>query len=305
LQVLIILFSVLSFLTCDANLATYLKPALNKHPISTIPKVDYMYVINLDHRKEKFESTVREFAPYHISPYRFSAVNGWNLPTQAVWDLALTFKKGMRPGGMGTVFKNINGKEYLSYEIVEKEGEIYCTHAFTKGVLGCILSHLSVMNDALESNYALVWICEDDIEVVRDPRIITKYIDDLDRIVGRENWDLLFTYRDYRGEGGQYYKAWGAAYRPNIDTRDQERFNIDISISPELKQTGTRFGGHSIIWTREGLKKVLSFYEQYKVFLPYDLDFVLIPNIKMYSVVDDVVTNKLNALTDLGGDSIP
>jgi hypothetical protein len=280
----------------------HLRVLQDKSPVSSIRNIDYIYVINLDHRREKYEQTVQELAPYGIVPYRFSAVNGWKLPIEVIWDVSLEFKEGMRLGGMGTVYKidPENKKEYLSHEIVDQLGERYLVHCASRGMIGCLLSHLTVMQDALFSDYEVVWICEDDIEVVRNPYSLSSYIDDLDRIVGRENWDVLFTFRDYRGPNGEYIVAYGANYRPNIDTHNQEQFMIDKPISDELRQVGTRFGTQSMIWTRQGIEKVLKFYDEYKCFIPYDMDLVLVPNIRMYSTRQDVVTNRLNALTDLG-----
>ena len=167
-------------------------------------------------------------------------------------------------------------------------------------MVGCILSHLTVIQDALRSGYDIVWVCEDDIEVVRDPNILSQYIDDLDRIVGRDNWDLLFTFRDYRGNDGKYYTPYGASYRPNIETRHQEKFNIDRPISKALRQVGSRFGTQSMIWTKRGMKKLLDYYRTCKIFVPYDLDLVLVPDIRIYSTIEDVVTNKLESQSDLG-----
>ncbi|MBS0626746.1 MAG: hypothetical protein JSS09_00865, partial [Verrucomicrobia bacterium] len=82
--------------------------------------------------------------------------------------------------------------------------------------------------------------------------------------------------------------------------RDQNKFNIDRLLSKEIRQVGSRFGTQSMIWTKKGLQKVLDYYQKYKIFMPYDLDLSLIPDIKIYSVVEDVVVNKLEALSDLG-----
>ena len=169
-----------------------------------------------------------------------------------------------------------------------------------RGAVGCVLSHLSVIQDAYNSLYKTVWICEDDIEIVRDPKILSQYIDELDSLVGRDHWDILFTFRDYRGPGGVYFTPSGSDYRPDIDTRDQKKFNINIPINANLRQVGTRFGTQSMIFSRAGLEKLLNFYKEHNIFMPYDLELACIPGIKMYSVLEDVVTNKLNSISDLG-----
>ncbi|MEN9344202.1 MAG: hypothetical protein RLZZ453_989 [Chlamydiota bacterium] len=287
---------------CFSELHDHLPILNDKTEVMTIRNVDYMYVINLDHRKKKYQLTLDEFAPYGIVPYRFSAINGWKLPIETLWDVSLVFQKGMRPGGMGTVYRidPVNGKEYVSHEVVEVEGTSYLCHCSARGVIGCILSHLTVIKDALNSGYEIIWICEDDVEVVKNPHILSDYIDQLDLLEGRENWDVLFTFRDYRGPEGQYYTPYGANYRPNIETRCQEKFNINKPISSDLRQSGSRFGTQSMIWTKRGMEKVLRYYENYKIFMPYDLDIILVPDIHIYSVIEDVVTNKLDVQSDLG-----
>ncbi|MBS0586167.1 MAG: glycosyltransferase family 25 protein [Verrucomicrobia bacterium] len=299
-KIVSLLFTIFISSGYSGEFIDHLRKLDDKTPVETIRNVDYMYVINLDHRPEKYEMTMRELAPYGIKPYRFSAVNAWKLPFDVVDDVCLKFEKGMRPGGMGTVYRHVNGKEYHSHEIVEVEGTPYICHCTARGALGCVLSHLTVMYDALCSGYNTVWICEDDIEVVQDPNILSRYIEDLDRIVGRENWDVFYTFRDYRGPGGKYYTAYGGAYHPGVDTRDQNKYNINRPISTYLRQSGSRFGTQSMIWTRNGIKKVLEHYKKYRIFLPYDLELTIIPGIKMYSVQEDVVTNILDALSDLG-----
>lgn len=280
---------------------TDLLPTLeDKIPIHSISGVDYIYVINLDHRKEKYRLTLEQLAPYGIVPYRLSGVNGWKLPFKTIQEVGLVFQAGMRPGGMGSVYRMDQGKEYVSHEVVEAEGTQYYCHCLARGAVGCVLSHLTALKDAQSAGYDVIWICEDDIEVMRDPHILSQYIEDLNRLEGKDHWDVLFTFRDYRVANGQYATPYGAAYRPNIDTRNQEKFNIDRPISPDLRQVGTRFGTQSMIWSKRGIEKILNFYNEHKIFLPYDLDLVTIPDIKMYSVIEDVVTNLLNPQSDLG-----
>jgi len=278
----------------------HVKLILDKPPVQSLRNIDYVYVINLDHRPQRWESTVEQLAPYGIIPYRFSAVNGKELPIEVIWDLAVKFQHGMRAGGIGTVFRLDRGKEYLSYELIEEEGVPYLEHYRGRGMIGCLLSHLSVLYDAYCSGYQVIWVCEDDIEVVRDPTVLSNYIDDLDRLLGREHWDILFTFREYRGPQGQYLIPHGGNYRPNLEKRPQEEFDIDSPISPDLRQIGPRFGTHSMILSQGGIKKILDFYQAYGVFMPYDLDLVLIPGIKMYSVMEDVVVNQFDSGSDIG-----
>ena len=37
------------------------------------------------------------------------------------------------------------------------------------------------------------------------------------------------------------------------------------------------------------MKKILDYYRAYRIYLPYDLDFWLVPDIKLYCVYKDIV----------------
>ena len=41
---------------------------------------------------------------------------------------------------------------------------------------------------------------EDDIEVLKNPHLIALAINDLDKLVGKDDWDILFTDKDFMGK---------------------------------------------------------------------------------------------------------
>jgi len=55
-----------------------------------------------------------------------------------------------------------------------------------------------------------------------------------------------------------------------------------------------------MIVRRCGMKKLLQFFDAHSIFLPYDLDFIYPQNIKLYTVLEDVVSNLAKALSDNG-----
>ena len=64
------------FSVIHAGVETYFKTAENKPKPNGIALIDFIYVINLDKRPERYEQTLRALEPFGITPYRFSAVNG-------------------------------------------------------------------------------------------------------------------------------------------------------------------------------------------------------------------------------------
>lgn len=299
---IIITFSFLlcSFRVSNANIKKHYKNVNYKTPGHSYGTIDFIYLINLDHRTEKYEETMQELSPYGVYPFRFSAVNGWQIKHQAIQEIGMVYKSSMRGGGMGSIYLWDDGKEYISHELINKEGQTYFVHCLSRGAIGCLMSHVSILNDAYNAGYDLIWIMEDDIEVVKDPSKLLSYIEELDSIIGRDGWDILYTDRDYRTKNGKYIISYGTDYRPDVETRNQEKYNIDKKISKNLRQMGSRFGTHSMIWTRKGIKKYLNYIEEHGMFLPIDMDVHLAPNIQIYSVLQDVVTNRLNAASDIG-----
>ena len=145
---------------------------------------------------------------------------------------------------------------------------------------------------------------EDDVVVLQDPNIISDLIDKLDALVGKGNWDVLFTDEDIRGGDGKHVPAYGAAKRPDMDcstgARYCERFTAKKEISPDFRLIAARFGAHTMIIRRCGIKKLLDFALKHKIFLPYDMDNYLDPDLRRYSVTSDVVANLVGSLSDNG-----
>lgn len=284
-----------------ADLEDHLKPALNKEDgYHSMPGIDFIYIINLDQRPEKWNMSASQLRQFGIEPYRFSAVNGWELSLEDINDVGLKYTPYMHGGIMGTSYLTENMEP--THGMIEVYGQAYFCHCMARGTIGICLSHLSVLNDAYNAGYETVWIMEDDIEVMRDPRIISETIENLDSIVGKENWDILFTDRDIRDQNGHHKATIWAARRPDYELFSNEHnFAENTTISKDFRKIGARYGATSMIVRRSGMKKLLQFYKTHDIFLPYDLDFILPRSIKLYTVQDDIVSNLAKALSDNGG----
>ena len=167
------MFLVMS-VTLNGELVDHFKKAPNKSDVHKFRNIDFVYMINLDQRPEKYEHSLRQLEPYGIVPYRFSAVNGWELTCEDINDVGLKFEKGMREGIFGTAYYPNNNLD-PTHEFISKPGQAYFCHCMAKGTIGICLSHLSVLQDAFDSGFDLIWVMEDDIEVLQDPRIITRF----------------------------------------------------------------------------------------------------------------------------------
>jgi GR25 family glycosyltransferase involved in LPS biosynthesis len=278
----------------------HVKQAKNKSDIHQWQNIDFIYMINLDQRPEKLAKSFVQLHPYGIYPYRFSAVNGWELTLDTLNDVGVKFESWMQGGIWGTSYL-LRGKELLpQHEIMHVPGKTYFGHCMALGTIGIVLSHLSVLKDAYDSGYQTIWVMEDDIEVLQDPRIIPDLIYKLDAFVGEDGWDILFTDIDMRNREGQYNPCTGYAPRPNFSPADPNKFANRENISSDFKKIGARFGAHSMIIRRSGMKKILDFIRQYSIFLPYDMDNYLAPDIRMYSLTYDVISQLTYAISDNG-----
>lgn len=284
----------------SADIEPYLKKVLNKEESHSMRNIDFIYMINLDQRPEKWESSVRQLRAYGIEPYRFSAVNGWELSLEAINDVGLKFTPLMEGGFMGTSYP-LDGDFTPSHEPITNYGQTYFCHCMARGTIGIVLSHLSLLQDAYDSGYETVWIMEDDIDVLQDPRILPHLIDELDQTVGKDHWDILFTDRDIRDQYGNHKPTIWGARRPDYDVfaRDNNLAE-NIAISSTFRKVGARYGATSMIVRRCGMKKLLQYFEAHAIFLPYDLDFIYPRNIKLYTVCEDIISNLPVALSDNG-----
>jgi GR25 family glycosyltransferase involved in LPS biosynthesis len=274
------------------------KKAPNKSNIHQMKNIDFIYVINLDQRPEKYMHTVEELAPFGITPYRFSAVNGWELSLEDLNKAGVKYETWMRNDLMGTCYLPEDDGQ-ARHEIMHVPGRNYFCHCLSRGAVGIALSHLSILKDAYESGYNTIWVMEDDIDVIRDPHLISDLILKLDQLVGRDGWDFLFTDQDTKNQTGNYVPCIAAALRPNFFPLNPYKFQERIDISPEFRKIGARYGAYSMIVSRSGMKKMLDFTQD-GIFLPYDMEYTLPDDIQLYNVRNDIVSTQPQALSDNG-----
>lgn len=266
--------------------------------MNKMKNIDFIYMINLDKKPEKFQLSTLQLHPYGITPYRFSSVNGWELTLDEINDVGVKYTPGMEGGFQASSYLTADLKRIDN--VIDKFGQTYFVHCFARGTIGICLSHLSILQDAYDSGYETIWVMEDDIEVIRDPRIIPDLIERLDGRVGKGNWDVLFTDRDFKNDKGEYVPCFGYARRPNFTPQCPERFAQKIQIDADFRKVGSRFGATSMIIRRSGIEKILNFIKKHEIFLPYDLDFYLPNDIQLYTVNEDVVGNLAKAISNNG-----
>jgi len=291
-------------LSLCADVFNHIKPCDGKEEgAHSFGSIDCVYLINLDHRSEKLEHSLEQCGAYNIYPYRFSAINGHELSLEQLQDIGLQRKRGIESCHFETLectYYIKQGKEDKAVDSFVGDPAVatYFCRNMKKGAIGVALSHLSILQDAYDSGYQIIWVMEDDIVIHQHPDLILQEIENLNRIYSIEGWDILFTDPDSITPQGERLQFLGVSQRPN---KPMVYYN-PVSREPVSEGVTTiryRFGAYSMVITRAGIKKILDFYKNNDIFYPYDIDINLFePNIKMFSFDFDVVTSLVGAQSD-------
>lgn len=161
-------FCVFTYSSLSAKVEDHFKPALDKPSALQMKNIDFIYTINLDARPEKFSKCLEQLRPYSIEPYRFSAVNGWELTLEEINDVGVVYEPRMKNSLMGTSYL-LDGDEEPFHNLINVSGRNYFCHCMSRGAIGIVLSHLSVLQDAYDSGYNTIWVLNDLNVVFHDP----------------------------------------------------------------------------------------------------------------------------------------
>jgi GR25 family glycosyltransferase involved in LPS biosynthesis len=287
--------TLLSFSLLCGGVIDHLRQVDDQTPCRSLPHIDTIYVINLDKRPEKYALVSKELSKYGITPQRFSAINGWELPLDTIRDIGVSFAPSMPPLSPLKRF-TVEG-EVL--DRVPREGEVYFAPGMTRGAIGTALSHLSVIRDAYDKGHETIWILEDDITAVQDPRLLSDVIERLNDEVGRDGWDLLFTDFETRNQRGEYVETHKGYFpRLNFTPEGPFPFHINYPCSPLFRRVEVRSGAYSMVLRRSGMRKLLEFFATYNLFHPYDVDYLAPPGMRAYSPRGDIVISQTGIFSD-------
>lgn len=209
---------------------------------SGIKSIDCIYVINLDERYERWDRTQTLCKNNGLFVNRVSAVNGWKL------------------------------EDRIIRRLTTPQNQI------TKGAIGCLLSHLSILQHALAKNFETIWVMEDDIDFLQSPHQIRPLLKELSKI--DPDWDLFYT--DVRIH-------WNYVVKP-IRKKDY--------ITDNLLRVGRRYGTHSIIISKNGMKKIFNYFSSKRFSTPIDIDIHSIPGIRKYSPAWHITTVTESSFSD-------
>jgi GR25 family glycosyltransferase involved in LPS biosynthesis len=251
-----ILLSALLFestIFAKTNIESFLTDINLQYSDSGINRVNCLYVINLEHRSQKWLTTKAIFNSYGIFPNRVNAINGWMLNEQEKQVL------------MGIYPLRLRG-----------------------GQIGCILSHVSTLQHAFRNNYEVVWICEDDIEICENPHQLSDLILTLSEI--DPEWDILYTDSDSKNESGIIVPSLGSDFRPDFPHMDLDYYINNEIINHDFIRKNQRFGAYSYILSKRGVEKILRHFIDNYLWTSYDIEIHYILGIRQYCIRRDLVS---------------
>ncbi len=244
----------------------FLKPIEMTEHNSGVPLIDCIYVINLDKRTDRWDRMTAIFKKTGIKANRVSAIDGRK------------FTKSQKQQMCGPYPIHLSGPE-----------------------IGCLLSHLSIVNDAYMRGFNAIWIMEDDVEVLEDPSIIPSFIENLTRI--DKNWDLLYTDTNCKNSQGApiHFGSNGWVPRPGQTPPPFKVQAIRTPVGSDLERLGLRYGMTSVILSRSGIEKIYNYFLHIYLWRPIDVDIHYIPDMRKYGTTRDVITNVADGLgSDIG-----
>lgn len=312
-----LLFVVPAFLFSNDRFSCYKDFDYHQQQIQ-IQGIDDLFLINLDKRTEKLKASEDQFSCHGLSFYRFSAVNGSLLGDEIITKAGLVFEDTMK---CIRAKKDPRSKQKLELSTKNAKDVVFHKH-LSAGALGCYLSHISILKKAYDLGLDRIWVFEDDVVFLKNPKEIEKRMRELDELTPEYGWDVLVTddlkYSKSKDDrsllrpdredisheimfslSGIRQNFRGLKSEKNLEKNLEQiylmkkaRNNIFFFAFPDAYNNFRRISGwsgtHSMIINRTGMKKILDFFEKRGIFFPYDVELAYIPFLRMYNLKDPI-----------------
>ncbi len=145
-----------------------------------------------------------------------------------------------------------------------------------------ILSHLHAYKHCIVNNIPFALMLEKDAFIYSDPSCLYTHMEELEKT--DPNWDILFTDVHY------HLPKDGSLAAPQLNINGRI-LPTHAKLSENISRVNCRYGTVSFLISLSGMKKILNFYSNYWLDLPYDQALFKIPNLKIFSVNQDIITN--------------
>jgi GR25 family glycosyltransferase involved in LPS biosynthesis len=273
----------------------------SRKKIEEMQGIDEIYVINLEKRPKKLAVSLKQLKDFNFSCVVFSAINGASLDIEKME--AIAYKIHSKSCFETHMFgKNVRSQQN---ELISKAkiGQAVFYTRMTRGKIGCYLSHLSILQHALEKNYKRILILEDDFIIKEDPRCISNYIEELDHLRTPDGWDIIYlndlTY--YGDSNKRTHPEQKELFKNFLSSKISLQNPLDklrILSSMELgylvhsnqsdygsfRKISGRNGTYAMVVNQSAMKKILSFFYSYGIFLPYDVELSFILDLNLFNI---------------------
>lgn len=237
----------------ETPITKYLKTIELTEPESGLEMIDCIYLINLDIRPQKWDRMKPLLDERGLHANRVSGIYGWKIPIEVQNELAGPHPRRVLPGH-----------------------------------LGCFLTHLSIIKDAVERDFETIWVCEDDLEFTEDVGQLPGLLKDLYEI--DPDWDVFYTDIDTKDSRGTHFPRLAADFRPDHPQKPLDYYTQKVQVTKDIMKIGHRAGMYSYLISRKGLRKILNYFTHVYIWTNIDMDIHYIPEIREYATTRDVVT---------------
>jgi GR25 family glycosyltransferase involved in LPS biosynthesis len=212
-------------------------------------RYDKIYIINLNKNFSKKESCILQ-------------MNNHNITNYVIVDAIDTI--------------NNLSYSFLYENIIKRMTPNFIKYNFSKGALGCLLSHINCIIDAKKNNYEQIIILEDDFMIIKD------YKYELEKLNNNviENWDFVYL--------GKKQGSLNCTFDIQPEIHSDKKFFFEKEINdfiyiPSYKTWAT----HSILVKNTVFDDIINFKKN--IIGPIDLMLMtLYPKYKFYSVKNDL-----------------
>ena len=290
--IIIFLFTTEKALTFEEYLATIQK---EKKIHSSIPGIDFVYVINLKKRPEKWQKCLNHLIQKDIEAQRIEAVDGSLLNLDMVASLTPNLNPSyIKKGKPGFFDQNLKWTKYDQKKIKKLESanqKFVYSKMNTKGHLGAAFSHLTILKDAIDSGYENILVLEDDFQIEGSTNTIGLLIQEANQSLGAANWDIIFldNWHALEKEGIVELRKKPYLY-PNLETIDMKEKSKVESLTERLNSIQSRYGLYSMVLSKRGVQKLYSYFKANKMLYPIDAEINNIPGIVLLEVKNHLIT---------------
>ncbi len=235
---------------------------------SGIEGIDAIYLINLDRRGDRLAYMKQLFLEHGLHAQRLSACDGERLSLETI--------------------KTLIGP-YSNSSLLKRH----------PGAVGCIISHISVLYDAFIRGFKVIWVLEDDVEILENPKQLNVLMKQLN--AQDPSWAIFYTDPDFRRNEHQcIFPLIKQAFRPGQVSWECDRKERRIPlIEGVIDRVYYRWGTHSMIISAEGIHKMIDHFLHSHLYTPIDIDMHTIAEMRQYCSVVPIVTNGFRFTTDI------